>query len=109
MYNILFDFLEVPMPNFYYEKYVKPIAHTPKGRFIAQRQNACRRGIEWNLTFDEWWKIWEESGKWDLRGRGIGKFCMSRILDNGPYSKENVRILSFQKNSKQNCFTGNII
>lgn len=59
------------------------------------------RGIEWQLTFEEWWDIWEQSGKYEQRGRGAGKYCMSRIGDVGPYSVNNVVIKTIDDNNRE--------
>ena len=83
-----------------YEKYAKRYAKTPKGAYIRQRANARRRGIEWLFTFETWWEVWQNSGKWERRGRNDRQFCMSRKLDWGPYSPENVVIVTMNKNSK---------
>lgn len=69
--------------------------------YLRQQQSARERGIAWQLTFPQWCEIWEKSGKEALRGRGKGKFCMSRNGDVGPYSPENVRICEFVVNSKE--------
>jgi hypothetical protein len=61
-------------------------------RFGEQVGNARRRGIPWTLTFDEWWAVWEASGKWPERGRLRGQFCMSRYGDTGAYAVGNVFI-----------------
>lgn len=61
--------------------------------YNQQRENAIyHRQIEWRLTFDQWRKIWDESGRWSERGRGADKFCMCRIGDVGPYAIGNVFI-----------------
>jgi hypothetical protein len=65
---------------------------TPIGAFAAQRSNAARRFISWELTLWEWWTIWQKSGKWSRRGRGRGRFVMCRKGDIGPYSADNVFI-----------------
>jgi hypothetical protein len=65
---------------------------TPKRAFIQQRANAKRRNIEWRMTFEEWLEIWLASGRMGLRGRGVGKYCMSRFGDRGPYALGNVEI-----------------
>lgn len=57
------------------------------------------RQIDWQISFEDWSKIWDQSGKWEQRGRGIGKYCMSRIGDTGPYSADNVFIQECVKNS----------
>lgn len=63
----------------------------PVGAFLSQKGNAKGRGIGWELTLWQWWTIWQESGRWDERGRGHG-FVMCRKGDDGPYSVDNVVI-----------------
>lgn len=67
-------------------------AQTPIGAFYQHRANARYRGIEWNLTLWDWWKIWNDSGKWELRGRRHNEYQMCRCGDEGPYQKDNVYI-----------------
>lgn len=75
------------------------VAHTRAAAYLRQKRSAVQnRDIEWLLTFPEWCRIWDESGKWSLRGRGRGAYCMSRKRDVGPYSIENVRIISNEQN-----------
>jgi hypothetical protein len=77
-----------------------PRKRTPLTRFQAHRQRARRRGIEWCLTFDEWWTIWESSGKWDLRGAKAGHYVMARLgPDIGPYAVNNVKIQLSSENT----------
>jgi hypothetical protein len=71
----------------------------PRGAYTRQRANARRRGLEWRFTFETWWEVWEASGKWQQRGMGKDKYCMSRRGDKGPYSPENVVIIPFNANS----------
>lgn len=54
--------------------------------------------VEMRLTFEEWVKVWAESGKWDQRGRKRGQYCMSRINDVGHYELGNVEIKSHHEN-----------
>ena len=63
-----------------------------KYKFIAQRQAARQRGIEWNLSFEEWSNIWKESCRWDQRGPGNDQYCMCRYGDEGVYETGNVFI-----------------
>jgi hypothetical protein len=90
--------------NLNYVKYTSKYQKTPKGRFTTQRANALARGIEWQLTFDEWWELWEKSGKWDQRGRGPKHYCMARRLDVGPYSLDNVVITTNRRNNQEGFF-----
>ena len=71
---------------------------TPIGAFYRQRANAKRRGIPWQLKLGEWWQIWQQSGKWDQRGRGDG-FCMARFGDKGPYAAGNIYITTSRNNA----------
>ena len=72
---------------------------TPAHRYKQQRNSAARRKIKWDITLPDWWRIWSESGKWD--DCGLGGYCMSRYGDCGPYSVDNVRIISMSENSKE--------
>lgn len=78
-----------------------------KRRYNCQKA-ACKNrfdrngnSIEMKLSFEEWIDIWYKSGKWHLRGNGIGKYVMSRIDDLGHYEKGNVRIIESVKNSSE--------
>lgn len=71
----------------------------PRRAFGRQRTNAKARGISWELTFWEWWVIWQESGKWSRRGKRADGFCMCRKGDVGPYSKDNVYIATIAENA----------
>jgi hypothetical protein len=70
---------------------------SPKERYLVQRNQAKNRGIDFNLTFDEWWKLWEPY--WAERGKG--KLVMCRTLDCGPYEVGNVRIDTHQSNMQE--------
>lgn len=64
-------------------------------------RNAAARGIAFKLTFPQWFAIWQTSGKLDQRGRGKGKYVMSRIKDDGCYEIGNVHIQSAVENSRE--------
>jgi hypothetical protein len=67
-------------------------------KYRQHKRNATHRGIDFLLSFEEWIDIWEQSGKWDLRGNRPGYYVMSRNGDNGPYALSNVYINSFENN-----------
>jgi len=71
------------------------------GKYIQHKSHSKSRGIDFQLTFEEWWDIWDKSGHWQDRGRGLGKYCMSRIGDLGPYAVGNVFIQSNSDNNIQ--------
>lgn len=78
----------------------------PKERFHQHKMNtrdrtdALGNKIEFKLSFEEWWTIWEESGHWQERGRCVGQYCMSRFNDIGHYEIGNVFIQLKCENSK---------
>jgi hypothetical protein len=69
-----------------------------RAAFKSQRSSAAKRGIQFLLTFDEWWIIWNASGKWEQRGRLKGQYVMARFGDSGPYVATNVRICTKEEN-----------
>lgn len=73
---------------------------SPRGRYRKQKEHSVRRGVEFKLSFEEWWKIWEDSGKYFFRGVGKGKYCMCRNKDTGAYEVGNVYIDSTTNNIK---------
>ena len=73
----------------------------PSKAYDDQLRHAADRGIEWLFTYAEWLEMWLVSGKWEQRGRGNGKYCMSRKGDVGPYSKRNCLIITVEENQSQ--------
>jgi len=71
----------------------------PTRAYASQKRNANMRGIPWDLTLWQWWTIWQQSGKWEERGRRGDAFVMCRKNDMGPYSPENVYIATLRHNS----------
>jgi hypothetical protein len=69
-----------------------------KLHFHQHKYSAKIRGIEFLFSFEEWLTTWLESSHFEERGQGAGKFCMARKGDVGPYSKENVRIITNAEN-----------
>lgn len=72
---------------------------SPYSAFVWQRNHANCRGVEWKMKFWEWYSVWQESGKWEERGRGAGRYCMCRMGDEGAYELGNVYIGSVVHNS----------
>lgn len=70
----------------------------PLREFRAQRYMAARRGIGWELTFAQWWQIWQESGKYPQRGPSGHQYVMARKWDRGPYAEGNVEIQTAHEN-----------
>lgn len=78
-------------------------------RFCEQRRVAIRRvdkngvPIKFILTFEEWLRLWIDSGHLHERGLGPGKYVMSRIGDIGNYEIGNVVIKSGADNTREAC------
>lgn len=62
----------------------------PSLSFVCQKNNAKKRGIDFKLSFVEWWGLWRD--KYQHRGRAEGEYVMCRNNDNGHYEIGNVRI-----------------
>jgi len=64
-----------------------------KKKYIQQAHRARNRGIEFIITFEEWYQWWLDQGI--DKNLHYGKFtgdtkCMCRKGDVGPYSLENI-------------------
>lgn len=62
---------------------------TARSRYHAQKQNAKRRGIAWDLTFQLWLDWW--GADLDNRGPKPWNLQMQRPADQGPYALWNIR------------------
>jgi hypothetical protein len=84
----------------------KAYAESPRGKWSAQRAHARQRGIEFLLSFSEWYLVWENSGKYDQRGRASRQYCMARKGDVGAYAIGNVEIIPVVDNQKAQLVSG---
>ena len=71
---------------------------TEKNKFSVQKACAKRRNIQFKLSFEDWWDIWQQSGKWSERGCRKGQYVMSRYNDSGSYEVGNVFIQKVELN-----------
>lgn len=62
---------------------------------------AKRRGIGFHFTYEEWLKVWTDSGKLAERGTGAGRYCMCRYGDQGDYEAGNVYIATTGDNLQE--------
>lgn len=89
----------------------KPWVRTPKMRadcpcnaYYNQWHAAFYvRNVGWEINLVDWWRIWQESGHWEQRGRGKG-YCMTRIGDTGPYHPDNVEIKTCGENFSESYY-----
>lgn len=69
-----------------------------KEMFLTQKAVAKYRGIQFKMSFIEWLAIWDSSGHLHQRGRKKGQYVMARYGDQGPYSFNNVEIITTTQN-----------
>jgi hypothetical protein len=70
-----------------------------KRKYDVHRTNARMRGIEFKLTFEEWFCWWMDTGHYSERGNKRGQYVMARKGDQGPYALGNIECLQAQVNS----------
>jgi NUMOD3 motif len=73
-------------------------------KYLTHKGNAKRRGIEFLLSFDEWSKIWHDSGHLHERGQRKDQYVMARYGDVGPYAVDNVKIVTWAENREEQKF-----
>ena len=81
-----------------YQRYYQRHRHEPEYKYRAHRANARARNILFLLTFDQWWELWKQSGKWKKRGWSYGQYVMARPGDQGAYEIGNVIICLAETN-----------
>lgn len=69
-----------------------------KQAYRVHKAGAKRRVIDFNLTFEEWWSWWQETGHYLERGVGKGKYVMARYGDAGPYELGNIFCCTQEQN-----------
>ena len=77
--------------------YRQPVSE--KTPYWNQKSTARARGIEFNLTFDQWKDWWGEDI--DKRGIGEGKLVMARFNDEGAYELGNIKKISSCENTAE--------
>jgi hypothetical protein len=70
-------------------------------KYQSHRSHAKARGISFNLTFEQWLKIWTDSGHLSERGNKAGQYVMARFQDRGAYAVGNVRIITVEENKAE--------
>ncbi|WP_143136949.1 hypothetical protein [Burkholderia ubonensis] len=71
----------------------------PLKAFKQQRYSALQRGIDFDLSFSQWWGLWELH--YHLRGIRSGQMVMARNGDSGPYAIGNVAIKTSRANHRE--------
>lgn len=66
-------------------RYALPMDVHLRRVFMGARTRACKQGIEWRLTYDEWWSVWKPH--WRKR---FGNLTLRRLDLNGGFWVGNV-------------------
>ena len=69
-----------------------------KQKYRAHKRNAAQRGIDFELSFEQWLEVWGD--KLDSRGRHADEYGMCRFMDRGAYKVGNVFIGTPAKNGR---------
>lgn len=85
------------------QRYRQRNRRKPLYLYRAHIQNARARSIPFRLTFEQWWRIWQRSGKWKQRGNRSENYCMARPGDKGAYEIGNVKICTNKENRGDKC------
>jgi hypothetical protein len=80
---------------------VRKLNRSHNYEYLVHRGHAKRRGIDFLLSYEEWFQIWQESGHLHERGYRKGQYCMARFGDVGPYVVGNVHIILHADNSRE--------
>lgn len=68
-----------------------------KDAFRSQYDSAKFNNIDWDLSFNEWYEIWNCSGNFDKRGKTASDYCMCRINTSEGFNIKNVQIITNQE------------
>ncbi len=70
-----------------------------RDKYNRHKNSAKQRGIEFDLSFDEWLEIWGD--RLSQRGKAAHQFQMCRTRDEGAYRSGNVRIATAAENHSE--------
>jgi hypothetical protein len=77
-------------------------------KYGQHKHRAGRRGIPFELTFEQWLKIWQDSGHLRERGHRQGQYVMARFFGRGSYKIGNVQIILAEDNNHFEAADGNV-
>jgi len=92
------------VPGYSDPEYKKKWAKTPRARYSFHKAHAKARGLAFDLSFAEWWSLWEPY--WAQRGRKPGQYCMTRNNDTGGYVMGNVSVKPVAGNLSDQLVSG---
>lgn len=73
---------------------IKTAAYIKYLRAKAQAKFRCEH---WDLTWDQWWGLWDKSGKWLEKGSRADGYCMMQLDTQVGWTEDNCRIVPRQE------------
>lgn len=61
--------------------------------YIQQKNQATFRKEDWDFLFVNWSRMWEDSGKWERKGRKGHQYSMMRLSKDKAWCKDNCKIM----------------
>ena len=76
-----------------YRKYASDFEHKRGRPYAIAKSQAKFRNEEWNLTFEDFCKIWHSDEDWEKRGRGRDALIMTRIDEEKAWEPSNIQLI----------------
>lgn len=70
-----------------------PFDHDRHVAFLRSRAQAAYRNEPWEITLEEFFKIWHDPEVWNNRGRSSDSWALTRKNVHKPWSYKNVQLL----------------
>lgn len=74
--------------------YDDPVRHLQHWTYLRKKSQALYRNEEWDLSIQDWFRLWDESDQWDNRGRHKDSSAMFMIDPERGWSIDNVEIVN---------------
>ena len=74
------------------------VEHAKYKTWSQMRNQAQWRGEPWNLTFEQYKRLWQEH--WDRRGRERGCYCMTRQDVDLPWDATNTIVITREEHAR---------
>jgi len=86
------DWRALPRPQCW--KFSDPFDHVRHNAWLKMKSQADFRKEPWELSVEDFFKLWPTQEIWGQRGRASHNLCASRIDDEKPWSAENVELVT---------------
>ena len=84
-----------------YRTFQSQFDHERHHGFLRARSSARWRNEKWDLSIEDFFKLWSNENEWNNRGRKMSSFVMSRIDQTQSWSSSNTQIVQRIQNQNQ--------